>query len=501
MAVWNFLVLVVLLAVRNRRAGPVERSNGPYETAWESWTEASAPYPYDHTVRVEFESPPEDAELVPVMCGSRGWRVRRSTDGSRFQVDVPIAGSRIGALTAGTRHLLRSCVQDGVFVRIRWTHLRRPPGNFDARYRVFDSLTGRPVDGEVHARSVADAEALANSRTTEFNGRRLLVRKAVGESSEDELRRLEARHRSAKPPRAAITATGGAFSALAPLVGGVLLGQTWPRQPWTAVALVVVVASVIPCRWLLRSWLLGSMLPPAMAFVGWTLAADPPPDVVRLAGLALITPITIAGVRYFFHYTSLKVALSWLLPMLVTIAIPLPMVYGQLTYETYLSVFGLGADDVELPWWQALQPAWSLTGLTLLLALVSLAIVGWGYHVNLIVPLWVVTFVTLFALMVAVLVPCVLGIQEGYRSGVIALRELRATGTTTAFHGVEPKAVCLVPVTEKIAFKGAAPVPSRPLVLFGDANGRAALWDRVGGALTVKEDDVQLASSRHWDRC
>ncbi|MCG5220232.1 hypothetical protein [Streptosporangium sp. KLBMP 9127] len=450
---------------------------------------------------MEFEAPPEHAELVPVMCGSRSWRVRRSTDGSRFQVDVPIAGSRIGALTAGRRHLLRSCIQDGIAVRIRWTHLRRPPGTFDARFRIFDSLTGRPVEGEIHAQSVADAKALANSRTTEFNGRRLLVRKAVGESSEDELRHLEARHRSAKPPSAAMNATGGVLAVLAPLAGGIILGRTWPSQPWTAVALLVVVASAILCRWLMRSWLLGSMVYPVMVFMGWTLAADPHPDVVRLAGLALVTPVTIVGVRHFFHYTSLKVALSWLLPMLVTIAIPLPMVYGQLTYETYLMVFDLGADDVELPWWQALRPAWSLTGLTLLLALVSLAIVGWGYHVNLIVPLWMVTFVTLFALMAAVLVPCFLGMQEGYRSGVIALRELRAAGTTTAFHGIEPKAVCLVPVTEKIAFKGAAFVPGRPLVLFGDANGRAALWDRAGGSLTVKEDDVQLASSRHWDRC
>ncbi|WP_336208473.1 hypothetical protein, partial [Nonomuraea sp. LPB2021202275-12-8] len=404
MAVWNLLVLVVLLAVRNRKNEPTEKPIGPYESTWEPWVEASTSHPYDHTVRVEFETPAEDAELVPVMCRSRGWRVRQSTNGSQFQADVPIAGSRIGSLNAGRSHLLRSCIQDGIFVRIRWTHLRRPPGTFDARYRVFDSLTRRPVDGEIHAQSVADAEALASSRTTEFNGRRLMVRKAWGESSEDDLRRMEAKYRSAKPPRVATIATGAALSLLAPFAGGVILGQSWPSQSWTAVALVVVAASAIPCRWLMRSWLLGCTFPLGMAFLGWVLAADPPPDAIRLAGLALITPATVSGVRHFFHYTSLKVALSWLLPMLATIAIPLPMVYGQLTYETYLSIFGLGADDVELPWWQALRPSWSLTGLTLLLALGSLAILGWGYHMNLIVPLWMVTIVTLFALTVAVLV-------------------------------------------------------------------------------------------------
>jgi hypothetical protein len=168
-------------------------------------------------------------------------------------------------------------------------------------------------------------------------------------------------------------------------------------------------------------------------------------------------------------------ALGWGLPL---VAGGIAVFVGDVLFELYLRSFGLGRTDVQIPFWS--QWAWGAG--TVAIALLGIYLgVAWGVvGLRLGVHRWLVAlFVLPFtALVVAIVADATLDNVQ-YRARV------DASGLPSPLFALRPRLACVVPVAGPYSYVGQPTERTAgPVVYFGRADGRLAVWsERSGGVL------------------
>lgn len=258
---------------------------------------------------------------------------------------------------------------------------------------------------------------------------------------------------------------------LLPLGAGILIGwlQAWPVRdrclPFVAalapsVAVLTAVGVVNGADWLIRS----------IPGVGMVAMA-----AILIASLPLFV-VSMGAARWW-------AALGWGLPL---VAGGIAAFVGDVLYELYLGSFGLSRTDVQISFWS--QWAWGAS--TVAIALLGIYLgVAWGVvGLRLGVPLWVVAlFVVPFtALIVAIVTDATLD-NVRYRTRV------DASGLPSPLLALRPRLACVAPVAGSYSYVGQPVGPtSGPVVYFGRADGRLAVWSEQSGGVLLDGQAVGL---------
>lgn len=167
--------------------------------------------------------------------------------------------------------------------------------------------------------------------------------------------------------------------------------------------------------------------------------------------------------------------------------------------RTYLGAFGLVRTDVQISLWAQ----WSLGVSALAVALLSIYL-GVAYGVigrRFGVDRWLIALLSVpiaaFMFMTA---------AAATTDNVLQRAQVNATGLPRPLFGLQPRLACVVPVDGQYSYVGQLVDPaSGPVVYFGRADGRLAVWsERSGGVLldgqAVGLRFVQPGSTCAWYR-
>jgi hypothetical protein len=267
---------------------------------------------------------------------------------------------------------------------------------------------------------------------------------------------------------------------LLPAVAGISIGwyRSWPIRerclPFVAalapsVAVLMGVGVVNGADWLIRSI-------PGIGMVA--MAA------ILIASLPLFV-LSIGAARWW-------AALGWGLPL---VAGGIAAFVGDVLYELYLGAFGLGRTDVQISFWS--QWAWGAS--TVAIALLGIYLgVAWGVvgrrlGVNLwLVALFVVPFTALIVAIVA----------DATLDNVQRRAQVDASGLPSPLFALQPRLACVVPVAGAYSYVGQPVAPtSGPVVYFGRADGRLAVWSAQSGGVLLDGQGVALRFVQPGSTC
>jgi hypothetical protein len=199
---------------------------------------------------------------------------------------------------------------------------------------------------------------------------------------------------------------------------------------------------------------------------------------VPFSGPVVIGALVIAGVPVLMTYIEApawRAALGWGLPLL---AGGISLFVGELLLELYLSGFGITRSDVQVPFWGQ----W-LTGAVATVLCMSGVYIG--------VALWAVFRrlgrVSLYGVIMAVLIAVIylLTVVQGVLLFVEQRAQVTADGVPSPLPGLWPRLACIEETGGPYSYVGQPVDPaSEPVVYFGRADGRLAVWSaRSGGVL------------------
>lgn len=267
---------------------------------------------------------------------------------------------------------------------------------------------------------------------------------------------------------------------LLPCVAGILIGwhQSWPIRQWwlpfvaslaPSVAVLTAVGAVSGAGWLIRSI-------PGVGMVAM--------GAILVASLPLFV-LSIGATRWW-------AALGWGLPL---VAGGIAGFVGDVLFELYLGSFGLGRTDVQIPFWS--QWAWGAS--TVAIALLGIYLgVAWGVvGSRLGVHRWLIAlFVVPFtALIVAI-------VTDATLDNVQVRARVDASGLPSPLFALQPRLACVVPVAGPYSYMGQPVDPaSGPVVYFGRADGRLAIWSAHSGGVLLDGQAVALRFVQPGSTC
>jgi len=291
-----------------------------------------------------------------------------------------------------------------------------------------------------------------------------------------------------EPPPLYMRVTAVAGMILSLLCGVV---TAWIPGPWKTLSLVTGIAMAAIIQ---RAWT-GIRTFPRRILIGFTWAAT-----FTLAGIVLESKVLGGEPAVFFELaagtallffagfgaflalrdTGLARHLSWLLPLAVTILVPVMLGLGGMFDTEYLSYrFGIPADAVSVPTVLRLAVAGKSILIGLAVGLIVLAIVGWVRYFN---GLDAITRgPTILMAITIVLLYLLASISSGL-SGVDsaannAQAQARAGRQPTAYFGLQGLLECVRPVSDSIpVYNGPLPV-HRPVLSFGSTGTQLWIWD------------------------
>jgi hypothetical protein len=258
---------------------------------------------------------------------------------------------------------------------------------------------------------------------------------------------------------------------LLPAVAGILIGwhRSWPildrLLPLVAaaapsVAVLTALGAVNGADWLIRSI-------PGVGMVAM--------GAILIASLPLFV-LSIGAARSW-------AALGWGLPL---VAGGIAAFVGDVLFELYLGSFGLGRSDVQIPFWS--QWAWGAS--TVAIALLGIYLgVAWGVVGHRIgVHQWLVAlFVVPFTALIVVIV------IDATLDNVRHRAQVDTSGLPSPLFALRPRLACVVPVAEPYSYVGQPVDPaSGPVVYFGRADGRLAVWSAQSGGVLLDGQAVGL---------
>jgi hypothetical protein len=175
--------------------------------------------------------------------------------------------------------------------------------------------------------------------------------------------------------------------------------------------------------------------------------------------------------------------LAWGLPLLAGGIAPF---VGEMVLDYYLTGFQLGHLDLQVAAWGQWALGALATGIVLLGVYVGVAF--WVLFRRILGPSPVGVF---FAVVVAVIYGLIAVL--GNMAGIADRARLGVDGLPRALPGLQPVAVCVVPVEQPYSFVGrAAPQPGAAAVYFGRADGRLAVWTAQTGGVLLDGQQVAL---------
>jgi hypothetical protein len=254
--------------------------------------------------------------------------------------------------------------------------------------------------------------------------------------------------------------------------------RSWPAGESWPVAVVPLMLAVAP-------------LVPAGLFDG----AEWLNRYVPVLGFVLIGAAAIVAIPVLASYVEApawRAALGWGLPLLAGGIAPFA---GELLLEVYLGEFGITTTDVHVSFWAQ----WLLG---------ALATVGCLVGVYIGVALWAVTRrfgkVPWGGVVMAVLVAAVYFLVAVQIAEFLVKEQARVTadGLPRPVIGLWPRLACVVTAGESYSYVG-QPVErtAGPVVYFGRADGRLAVWSARSGGVLLDGQAVGLRFVQPGSTC
>jgi hypothetical protein len=185
-------------------------------------------------------------------------------------------------------------------------------------------------------------------------------------------------------------------------------------------------------------------------------------------------------------------ALGWGLPL---VAGGVAVFVGDVLFELYLRSFGLGRIDVQIPFWS--QWAWGAS--TVAIALLGIYLgVAWGVvGLRIGVHRWLVA---LFVLPFTALVIAI--VADATLDNVHHRARVDASGLPSPLFSLRPRLACVVPVAGPFSYLG-QPVErtAGPVVYFGRADGRLAVWSEPSGGVLLDGQSAALRFVQPGSTC
>lgn len=288
---------------------------------------------------------------------------------------------------------------------------------------------------------------------------------------------------------------------------GAFLPRFAEGDPFVLTAAVVLAAVPLACVfvssarlafWPGRGRLIaaGFAAGPAVAFLGitaifdgitWFVGRYPIPSAVAigLGGMAAspFLALAVEGHRW-------RAGLGWFLPLAFG---GITLFAGGLMYELYLAYFGLSPADVTVTFVEQ----WLLGAFATFTVLLSIyfgvamwAVVRRFVGRSLIIEGMISTYVVVLLVLLALV-------------GFIAVEqraEINENGLPIGVLGLEPRLACVVPVAGPYSYVG-QPVEPGPVVYFGRADGRLAVWSAQSGGVLLDGQAVALRFVQPGSAC
>jgi hypothetical protein len=242
----------------------------------------------------------------------------------------------------------------------------------------------------------------------------------------------------------------------------------------------------------------GFAVGPAVALLGlaaisdgitWLVERYPIPSAVAIGvgGMAASPFLALA-----IEGRSWRAGLGWLLPLAFG---GISLFVGGLVYELYLAYFGLSPADVTVTFVEQ----WGLGALVMLVVLVSiyLGVVIWAVvrrfgGRSLIAEAMISMYVAVLLVVLALV---------GF-VGLERRAQINESGVPTGMLGLEPRLACVVPVGGAYSYVGQPVDPaSGPVVYFGRADGRLAVWSAQLGGVLLDGQAVALRFVQRGSTC
>lgn len=247
-------------------------------------------------------------------------------------------------------------------------------------------------------------------------------------------------------------------------------------------------------RWIAAGFAFG----PAVLIVGGAAAADgfewlvehhPVPVSIMIGlvgiGAAPVLALTVEGRVW-------RAGIGWGLPLL---AGGISVFAGDMMYALYLDQFGLSRSDVSTTYFHQWVIGAFVTSLLLLGVYPGVAF--WAVGRRFIGASWVGTVMTCFVTIIYLLsVALFVLVYLQDRA------EIAENGLPAGLTGLEPRLACVVPVAEPYSYVG-QPVErtSEPVVYFGRADGRLAVWSARSGGVLLDGQAVGLRFVQPGSTC
>jgi hypothetical protein len=463
---------------------------------------------FDRVVRLHVTMHGAETGRALEAFAARSWAARSVAGHSDLlEVDVAITGARSRSVSHAVELLRRECARAGLPVVVRAAWLVSESGPALREYVVFRSRsdTGRPTrrqhkishgarkalvrlglndaDALIYAPDLRDAKDELHRRRDEIDkaprpGRPLAVRRPLHTPTEDTARQNDLVRSDDARLRTGVLAS---FLAVFLLGAGIGAGG---RPPWWATFLIIGFAApltaVMAWQWLgtvpaLRrsTGAAGLTLLLGILFAaGFWYGRDTGDGAVRRALLTIAAFGFGLGAWHLLR-SPLRRTAAWLLPLALSVSVPLAAVLGRITHGAYLGEFDLPVDAVDRDPLADAVAAVEPVALILLSALIVLGLAGWATY------FFIEGFIPLAVL--AILATSLSGISSAIDTGreeaQRAIAAAQAQENVPSFLGIEPSWVCAQPVNGSIPTTGGRLPTTRPVLWLGDTGDRAALWD------------------------
>ncbi len=358
----------------------------------------------------------------------------------------------------------------------RATGLIRLPGNAresDARSQLARFDLGRPFDPSRDA-----------------------VRPAIPDS-------LEKADRTVTPEPASPAVMAAVAAVLLAVVCGAV--AVWASGAWKAVPLVFGVVLTVPAtlavpadQRLARRAGLGFALVCGFVLLGviggLAVPGHKPSAFLGLAVVAVVVLIIGRGVMLALRESGLTGQLWWLLPLAVTVLVPVVLALGGTFDAEYLSYgFGVPADTISIPTISRLAIAGSSMLIGLVVVVILVAILGWVRYFHgfdaITRPLLVLG--TIAVASTYLLASVTSGFSHADGAARSAAARARSGRQPVAYFGLQGTLDCVRPVSPSVpVYDGPLPV-GRPVLSFGTTGTQLWLWDPESlRAISVPLQDI-----------
>jgi hypothetical protein len=485
---------------------------------------------FGHRVRVLTEVIEDEDEIALVTSAfqSKGWTVRSARDGEArgyparnrtwLVIEVRFNGYRRTAAKVAVRRIDEVAEKLCLGIWARYAEVISFPRELEKTYYIEE----KPAPWLASRRLLSHAARLTRiprptglirlpGNARESDARSQLARFDLGrpfDPSRDAVRPAipdspEKADRTVTPEPASPAVMAAVAAVLLAVVCGAV--AVWASGAWKAVPLVFGVVLTVPAtlavpadQRLARRAGLGFALVCGFVLLGviggLAVPGHKPSAFLGLAVLAVVVLIIGRGVMLALRESGLTGQLWWLLPLAVTVLVPVVLALGGTFDAEYLSYgFGIPADTISVPTISRLAIAGSSMLIGLVVVVILVAILGWVRYFHgfdaITRPLLVLG--TIAVASTYLLASVTSGFSHADGAARSAAARARSGRQPVAYFGLQGTLDCVRPVSPSVpVYDGPLPV-GRPVLSFGTTGTQLWLWDPESSrAISVPLQDI-----------